>query len=300
MFVLMILGLVCSQIGFIHKQTAKDMTNLLLYIVSPVLIINSFLRKFSWERLKMFGWEFLVVLGIFVLGIFLAKWLFKAKLVADPSKRNALKFSLVYSNCGFVGIPLIQAIIGNSGVFYAVPYLILQNIFIWTHGISMYQGQKKKTQQEMLKSALINPNIIASIIGLGLFISQVTLPTMITETFDYITALNMPLSMLIIGTNLSQLDIAKSWQDNVAWLAVLMRNLIFPIIIILLLPLFNLSHAALMAIVIMISCPIASLVVLFSLLNDLDLVFPTKILCLSTLVSIFSIPLLVLLAGILV
>lgn len=120
MFLLMLLGLICSQVNFIHKQTAKDMTNLLLYVVSPVLILNSFLRKFTWERLKMFGWEFLAVLVVFILGIILANLLFKAKWIANNNQRNALKFSLVYSNCGFVGIPLIQAIIGNGGVFYYV------------------------------------------------------------------------------------------------------------------------------------------------------------------------------------
>ena len=186
-----------------------------------------------------------------------------------------------------------------TGGYDSVPYLILQNIFIWTHGAAMYQGKRQKSRKALLKSALLNPNIIASFVGLLLFISQISLPLLVTQTFDYITALNMPLSMIIIGTNLSQLDLAKSWQDKMAWVAVLTRNVVFPLIIIALLSCFNLSHMALMATVIMVSCPIASLVVLFSLLNDLDLVFPTKILCLSTLCSVVTIPLLVLLASIL-
>lgn len=299
MFLLMILGLLCSQIGFIHKQTAKDMTNLLLYIVSPVLIINSFLRKFSWARLTMFGLEFFCVLLVFILGIIIANLIFSSKLIKQPVKRNALRFSLVYSNCGFVGIPLIQAIVGNGGVFYSVPYLILQNIFIWTHGAAMYQGKVKKSQTQMLKSALLNPNIIASIVGLIIFIAQIPLPEVLTTTFDYITALNMPLSMIIIGTNLSQLDLKNSWQDMLAWVAVLVRNLLFPIVVILFLQLFGLNHEALMATIIMVSCPIASLVVLFSLLNDLELEFPTKIMCLSTLLSVVTIPVLILFTGLL-
>ncbi|MCP0887787.1 AEC family transporter [Ligilactobacillus sp. WILCCON 0076] len=299
MFILMLVGYLCSQLKFIHEQTAKDMTNLLLYIVSPCLIVNAFLQKFSWKRLEIFGMIFLVVLASMLVMIVLSKVIFARRIIKAPAKRAVLLYSATYSNAGFMGIPLAQAIIGNNGVFFAVPYLVVYNLFMWTHGKGLFQLKNRESLGLRLRDAIINPNIIATAVGLLLFILQIKLPSIVKSPITYITDLNTPLSMLVIGTNLGALNLHNAWKDKLAWSAVLVRNLIFPIIVMLLLFNVSLGQEATLTTLILISCPVAGTIVLFSLLSNFDIEFPTKIMCLSTLVSIVTVPLMILLASIL-
>ena len=194
-----------------------------------------------------------------------------------------------------MGVPLVQAILGTKGVFFAVPYLIVYNIFMWMHGIRMFT-QKKQSFRESLGQAVINPNIIAAVIGMILFITQFKLPDVVSDPMNYIANLNTPLSMIVIGTNLGAINLKEDWHDKLAWSGVFIRNLFFPIVILGILYVLPLPAIAKMTTLIMASCPVAGVVVLFSLLSNFDVKFPTKLMCLSTLVAIITIPLVICLA----
>lgn len=289
MFILMIVGWICYQVKFLHEQTVKDLTKVLLYVVSPCLIINSFRQSFSAARLLQFGLVFLLVIALFIFKIITSEFIFGKNLVKDRQKRTVLRYA------GFMGVPLVQAILGTKGVFFAVPYLIAYNIFMWTHGIRMFT-QKKQSFRESFQQAVINPNIIAAVIGMLLFITQVKLPDVVSDPMNYIANLNTPLSMIVIGTNLGSINLKADWQDKLAWSGVFVRNLFFPIVILGILYALPLPAIAKMTTLIMATCPVAGVVVLFSLLSNFDVKFPTKLMCLSTLGAIITIPLVICLA----
>ncbi|MDE3335518.1 AEC family transporter [Lactobacillus paragasseri] len=289
MFILMIVGWICYQVKFLHEQTVKDLTKVLLYVVSPCLIINSFRQSFSAARLLQFGLVFLLVIALFIFKIITSEFIFGKNLVKDRQKRTVLRYA------GFMGVPLVQAILGTKGVFFAVPYLIAYNIFMWTHGIRMFT-QKKQSFRESFQQAVINPNIIAAVIGMLLYITQVKLPDVVSDPMNYIANLNTPLSMIVIGTNLGSINLKADWQDKLAWSGVFVRNLFFPIVILGILYALPLPAIAKMTTLIMATCPVAGVVVLFSLLSNFDVKFPTKLMCLSTLGAIITIPLVICLA----
>ena len=295
MFILMIIGWICYQIKFLHEQTVKDLTKILLYVVSPCLIINSFRQSFSAARLLQFGLVFSLVVFLFIFKIITSQAIFSKKWVKNRQKRTVLRYAGTYTNAGFMGVPLVQAILGTKGVFFAVPYLIVYNIFMWTHGIRMFT-QKKQAFRESFQQAVINPNIIAAVIGMVLFITQFKLPDVVSDPMNYIANLNTPLSMIVIGTNLGAINLKEDWHDKLAWSGVFIRNLFFPIVILGILCVLPLPAIAKMTTLIMASCPVAGVVVLFSLLSNFDVKFPTKLMCLSTLAAIITIPLVICLA----
>ena len=262
MFILMIIGWICYQIKFLHEQTVKDLTKILLYVVSPCLIINSFRQSFSAARLLQFGLVFSLVVFLFIFKIITSQAIFSKKWVKDRQKRTVLRYAGTYTNA---------------------------------HGIRMFT-QKKQSFRESFQQAVINPNIIAAVIGMILFITQFKLPDVVSDPMNYIANLNTPLSMIVIGTNLGAINLKEDWHDKLAWSGVFIRNLFFPIVILGILCVLPLPAIAKMTTLIMASCPVAGVVVLFSLLSNFDVKFPTKLMCLSTLVAIITIPLVICLA----
>lgn len=293
-FLLMLVGFCCKKADFIHDVTVKDLTNLLLYIVSPCLIINSFLVTFSKKNFKIFLLALLASIVVFIIGIIIAELFFGKE--QQRQTRAVLKYSTVYSNAGFMGIPLVQAFLGSKGVFFSVPFLVVYNLFMWSHGIRLFTSKDNQKLSEQVKSLIFNPNIIAAVLGIIIYLTQFKLPNILHTPLIYLANVNTPLSMLVIGSNLSKISLREVFNDKTCWKGTMLRNLFVPLISMIVLKAFMLNKIAYVALVIMISCPVAGVVVLFSILNNFDVKFPTKLLCLSTIVSVVTIPLMLCLA----
>ncbi|MDN3954500.1 AEC family transporter [Sporolactobacillus laevolacticus] len=292
-FTLMAVGFFAHKWNLIHESGAKDMTKILLYIVSPCVIILAFQQPFTIRRLHVLLISFICVVCIFLFSITASRLIFNGHLIKDEGRRNALKFSATYSNAGFMGIPLVNAVLGTQGVFYATTYLAGFNLFCWTHGIGLYG--KKKDRKTIIKN-MFNPNIIAVLVGLILFLFSLKLPLFLVTGLTYISHLNTPLSMIVIGDSIASLPLLSFFNDRGIWSGVIMRNLIVPAVAILLLHLTGISQTALLSVTLLSACPIAGIVVLFALLNDFDQTFPTKLMTVSTLLSVVTIPIVSLLA----
>lgn len=297
MFILMGIGFICKKINLIHDQTNKELTNILLYVVSPCIIINSFFQPATSKLLREFGLALVADLVFFAVSVILAKLLFSLPKLKDLPEVDLFKFVSTYSNGGFMGIPLVQAMLGKAGTFFSVPYLVVYNIFLWSHGISIFE-KKDRDPWEQLRTILLNPNIIAAVIGVIIFVCHIPVSDIIQSPIKSIVGVNTPLSMIVIGANLGSINLQMLKSAKV-WGATLLRNIIFPVIMTLFLSLLPLSHTSFMAIVIMISCPIPGLVVMLSLVTKKSLEFPTQALCLSTILSVLTLPAMIMFASIL-
>lgn len=297
MFVLMGLGYLCRRINLIHKQTTKELTSLLLYVVSPCIILNALFRPATPQLLVQFSWTLFATALLFVVSILIGHLIFKLPKLRDFPEKDIMKFASVYSNGGFMGIPLVQAMMGVAGTFYSVPYLVVYNIFLWSHGVGIFHHGKRDVL-EQIRTILLNPNIIFTIVGVVIFIFKIPISSIIKQPVQDIVGVNTPLSMIVIGSNLGGLN-KTMLKNGKIWLTCLLRNLVFPAIIIVMLSFLPLAHTAYLAIAIMIACPIPGLIVMLSLVNNQPLEFPTQSLCLSTLLSVITLPLMIMLASLL-
>lgn len=298
MFILMGIGFLCRKINLLHEETNKELTHILLYIVSPCIILNSLFQRSTPKLLQQFFYALIATTLVFTASIILSKLIFAIpKLKRDPQKK-IMKFASIYSNGGFMGIPLVQAMMGVSGTFFSVPYLVVYNIFLWSHGVSIFKKEKQDVI-EQIRTIILNPNIIATIIGLIIFIAKIPMPDIVTTPIKDIVGVNTPLSMIVIGANLG--DISLNMVKSVKiWFTCLLRNIVFPLVMIVMLSLLpGLSENAYMAIAIMIACPIPGLIVMLSLINNQPLEFPTQSLCLSTILSVITLPMMIMIAAIL-
>lgn len=297
-FILMLVGFFCKKVNFIHDITAKDLTNLLLYMVSPCLIINSFLTSFSKSKFKILISALFASVVIFAVSIIISNIVFKKE--KDFQQKAVLKYGTVYSNAGFMGIPLVQVFLGSKGVFFSVPFLVIYNLFMWSHGLGLFIKKHHLCFMKQIKSLILNPNIIAAILGILIYMLQIKFVSIIKEPLTYLANINTPLSMLIIGSNLSELSLKEVFNDKKCWQSTFLKNIFIPIVSMIILMFFHFDKIAYMSLIIMISCPIAGVVVLFSILNQFDTKFPIKLMCHSTIMSAVSIPLIIYLANLII
>jgi len=289
MFILMAVGLMTNKLGFMHGQTATDLTNILLYIVSPCLIVNAFEQRFSASRLQALAMVMLGILLTYAIMVLVTNLVFKR--VADTNLQRIMRFGSVYSNAGFMGVPLASALFGSTGVFFAVASLAGFNLFCWTHGIALFTRKEPDDRHVNWRQILLNPNIVAIVVGLIIFVSAVHLPSLLNQTITDVSSINTPLSMIVIGNSLAAVKLNRQTLDLRLWWPLLLRNLLFPITNILILRAFGVSGIPLYTTVLMAACPVAGNVVLFTLKAHGDTSPAVTLMSLSTILCMGTIPL---------
>lgn len=287
MFLIIFTGFICYKLGMIDKETNKKLSNLLLLLVNPLVIVVSYQRDLTSELLNGLLVSFLLAIATHIIGIIISSILVRGKENKDLAIE---RFSTVYTNCGFMGIPLINGIIGSEGVFYITAYMTIFNLFIWTHGLfSMIGKQDKKTT---LKT-LISPTLISIILGFIMFIAGIKLPSSINATFTYIADMNTPLAMLIAGVTIAQTDIKKLFiKFRIYWVA-LVRLIIIPLVLLLLYSRFPIATPVIVTALVAAACPTAATGTLFAIRYNKNALYASEIFAITTLLSLLSIPIII-------
>lgn len=287
MFIIIIIGFACYKVKLIDRTTNKGLSNILLMLVSPVLIFHSYIREFSQELLYGLLVSFLLAIATHVLGIALAYGFFRGK---DNKNLVIERFSAIYSNCGFIGIPLVNGIFGSEGVFYMTAYLTIFNLFIWTHGLIMMIGrQDKKT---MMKT-LISPTLIGIVLGLLVFVTRIPIPNVVKTSLYYVSSMNTPLAMIVAGVTIAQTDIKRIFLKPRIYLVTAVKLLIIPILLLLLYSRFPISKEVLATAILGVACPTGATGTLFALRYNKNALYASEIFAVTTLLSVATLPIVV-------
>lgn len=290
LFILIALGFILSKKGLLDDKGAKQMTDLVLLIVTPCVIINSFIREFNKALFKNLLICFLIAFLSHILFIVLGEIIFKDK---DKKRNSVLKFGAVFSNCGFMSLPLQQAVLGDDGVFYGSAYIAMFNIFVWSYGLLTVSGDKKHLTPKKL---LINPGIIGVTVGLLIFLFSIPVPTVIKSPVSFMAALNTPVPMIIIGYHLSRCDLLNAFKDKWVIINVATRIIVFPLLVLFIMLPLGLDKAVFVSSVISICAPTAANTTMFASKFGADTDLSVKLVSLSTVFSIITMPLVISLA----
>ena len=283
MALLAAVGVYLSRKGFLSPQGTKDLGAILLRVIIPCVIVKSYITEFSRERLL----ELALSAGLTLIGFILAMVI---SYLVFGKRRRLENFAASFCNAGFIGIPLAQAIIGEEGVFYIAASVALLNLFQWTYGVYIMADRKDAISAKTIAK---NPVVIAIVIGVVLFVSQIPVPGIVTSTLGYIAGMNTPIAMILMGTYLAKLPL-KKLLDKRAYGCVLFRLVIIPAVILLVfwvLPVFNADIA--LAAFLAAATPVGANICVFAQQYDCDYEFSVVTVCLSTLLSVITVPLLV-------
>lgn len=292
LYILIAVGFFADKFGLYTEKASKLNTNLLFYIVTPLVIVNSFLTiDNSPENLKNFGIAALLGVAIHVVGIVLALPLFRK---TEKSKAGIYRYACIYGNCGYMALPLAQAVLGAEGTFYCSAVIMIFNIFCFTHGIYIIGAQKGGFD---FKKLFINPGTIGVAIGLPLYLFGVDLPAVIETPITSLASLNTPLAMLIFGTYIAHTDIRTMFTDKRIYLVGIVKLIAIPLIMIAAFKLFNIPTLLATAIAVSASAPCANNTVIFAGKYDLDTGTASKTVALVSFFSIITMPVMIALAA---
>ena len=288
MVVLMGLGWLSVKTRLVTLDSAKSVTNIVLYFVTPAVIIQAFQRPYDGGQLRTIGILLVVDLAIFSVAIGLARLIFRR--IRDAERRAVLQFGTVYQNAGFMGIPLAQALFGADGVVYATVFVTAYNLTVWTHGDMLLAGPKRPSWGRGIAIAARTPALIATVVAIALFALSWHIPSPVSDVVGYLGGMNAPLSMFVVGTTLAQISLKTFARDRYSWLGTAVRNLVMPAIVLVALTFVPLDPTARLGTFVAAACPVAAFVVIFSVRHERDTDFPTRLLCTSTLASIVTVP----------
>lgn len=258
LLILMSVGFILTKAKMLNKNAVGCITDLVLYAVTPCVIVHSFMREFNSETLKNLLLSFVLAIVTHLIFIILSRFVLHLK---DSDKCRVLRFATIFSNCGFMSLPLQQALLGADGVLFCATYIATFNIIIWSYGTMLVSGDKKFITPKKL---LLNPGLIAVAIGLVLFITQLPLPKIIEQPISYLAALNTPLPMIIIGFHLANSDFVKIIRDKAALYAIFLRLVAFPLVILAMLWALEVNSVIATSITISACAPVGAMTTMFT------------------------------------
>lgn len=285
LFILISLGFVCGKTKLIKEAGAKQLTDIALYLATPCVIIKSFQGvEFNFTLLVGLAVTALCASLIQIISIFLCKIIFRSK---DECRRKVLQFATVFSNCGFMSLPLQQAILGDTGVFYGSVFVAVFNILVWSYGLVDMSGNKKDFN---IKKIILNPGVLGVAISLFLFFTNIKLPELVISPVNYIAALNTPVPMLVIGYHLSNANIVKAFKDKWVYVVIFLRLLAIPTVSLLTMRIFGVQGDILIACTVAASAPTAATTTMFATKFNKDVELSVNLVSCTTLFSIITMP----------
>ena len=323
LFVMMTPGIILKKCKMVTDEFGKGLSNLVLYIAQPALIVYAYIScKASFVDI----WY--NVLTVFLISVIahaifsvISLLLFKG---AEDGMRRMLRFATIFSNAAFMGIPLIQTILGSEAAIYASIYNITFNFFLWTlgvfictsgkdvnqNGIDDYHDIKAERRKNVsIIKVLIHPVTLASVIGFILLVFGVNIFAydfwIIDDCLFSLKNLVAPLSMVVIGLRIVDVDFKGFLTDKYMYLSLFLRHLFLPALVILFIKGLaligmNITNEVLMTGVLMAAAPAATSATMFAEKYGCDAKYVSRLVTVSTILSIATMPLMVKLAEILI
>ena len=284
LFLLMALGFVFNKTGKLNREICKALSDIIVVFVAPCVIIKSFIRDYNLNMLKNLLIAILLSCVLHILMIVISKMAFRED---EGKKRRVLTFASVFSNAGFISIPLQEAILGTDGVFYGAAYLAIFNIFLWSFGIVEMSGDKSLITPKKL---LVSPGIIGILIGVILFAFSIKPPMVITSVIGHISALNLPIPMFIVGYYIAETDIFRAIKNSKLYLCLFLRLILYPIAALLLFKLLNIDNMLAVSLILSVCAPVGATATMFSEKFDGDTALSVELVSISTLFSLITMP----------
>lgn len=295
LYLLVAVGFIADRLHVFGQETSKRSNDLLFYIITPTVIVQSFMNMdFDIKTAKMLLIAFICMTGTLTVGILLAMPFFNKK---NDKNASVFKYAVSYGNMGYMALPLCNAILGSEGVFYCSAGVVAFNILSFTHGIWCINRGEGKAKFE-LKRLILNPGVISVLIGLPLFIFDVDMPDVIDSAVSHISNLNTPLAMIFLGTYIANTDLKTMFKEKNNYLVIFLKTIVLPLIMFCIFRAFGISGALLTACMISASVPSANNTVMFSAKYGKDTGIASKIVAMCSIVSVFTMPVMIALSKI--
>ncbi len=285
-------GVVTGKLKIVDEVSTAKLSTLIVKLGQPFLIINALIGiEPTAENIKSGLLILALGTGIHIFMAILAYLL--AKPIRGFDERKLTEFGMLFTNCGFIGFPILESIFGETGLFYGAFYVVSFHIFTWTWGLAIL-ARGRDDIRITPKKALVNFGTIPSLIGIVIFLSGLQLPEFVTDFSGYVASLCTPISMLITGANLSRRGMKSMLTNPSVYLTSATRLILMPLAVTTALWLVGLPDYMVVFGCVMAAMPTAAVITMFGEMYHIspgcaaELVGSTSLLSVATLMPVIK------------
>ncbi|MDR0531007.1 MAG: AEC family transporter [Oscillospiraceae bacterium] len=291
LYLIVAMGAAAERLKWFPENAARLCTKLLLYVITPCAIVHSFLSiDYSAEALRGLGISFACGALLHAAGILLSEPIFHRH--KNPDTDHILHFAAIYGNCGYMALPLAQALVGGAGVFYCSAVILTFQVFAFTHGEYVMSGRQKF----QWRKAVLNAGVLSMAVGLPVFLLRLPVPALLRQPVASVASMNSPLAMLMFGAYLSRTNWRSLLRSKKIFAAGAIKLLLIPAAVMAALLILRAPAPLRQALLLSAAAPSANNTVVFAARHGRDTGYAAQVVGVFSLLSIVTMPLMIALA----
>ncbi len=285
LFLMIGVGFLLGRKKKIKESSQPDIIFIMTRVALPCAIIRSMSLDATPEFLRSIGFATLIIVAVTIASAVISLFLFRSY---PQEQRSVLQMGTVYSNSAFMGIALVQAVLGDEAIIYATLIMIVETIFMLIHcEITMSQGGKPN-----LKKAFLTPGVIGFAVGLVLMLTHIALPGPIASTINTMGGMNTPLAMILVGLQIAKVDLRTVFNQRNLYIVAAVKLVILPAVMLVALRPLGLAAIAYSAIVICKGTTQPAVLSVYAADHKQDGVLGAQLVALTTILQIVTLPIL--------
>lgn len=287
LFSIMFLGYFLIAKRILKQEAMRHFSNLLYYVTMPAFILYSMSNNVQVDNSDLLV---IIIMAFVVYAFLIGMGLLLPKLLnVDPKYTGLYRFMGTFGNVGFIGYPVIIALIGEKALFNAAIFNIPYNLFAYSLGV-LYIIQDTDKKGRLSFKNVFNPAIVSTFLGLFLYVAHITLPTTILNFTKNLGSITTPLSLIVVGGSLYGFNLKKILKKRIIFVYSLIKLMILPTLFAFVLKFFGIEGAIGAVAVIIIRMPIAANSVILSQEFDAHVLEASEAVFVSTLLIGISVP----------
>ena len=294
LFALVVVGYVAGKLGYLGGDFDRQLSRLVINITCPALILSSAMtgelpdRRFILPLLLISLITYLILTG--------AAFLLPRYLTKKKDDEGDIGFALMFGNVGFMGYPVVASIFGHETVFYAAVLNVVNTFAVFTVGTILITGRSDVEQKRFEKKVLYSTPMLAAYLTMAIVALEINnIPEAVSQPLTMLGNITVPAALLIIGSSMSNLSLRTMLGNTTVYATTLFRLAILPIGIHFLMGALGFSPFVVNINTLVIAMPVATYGTILCLKYQKDTTMITEVTFITTLLSMVSIPLLVML-----
>lgn len=285
-------GYLAAKTGMMDEHTNNQMSGMIVNVFNPLLVLASSANAVGQIPLDTMAVVGLIAAGMFVFFI-IAGMLLSPFFEKDREQRKIYQLMFVFSNVGFIGIPVISSIFGAEYVVYVTEFMLVYTFVFYTYGIALMEGRFSPAS---LKS-MINPGTIFGLAAMAVIVFEIQLPDFIITAVTYLGNVTSPVALMAVGFALANSDLKKVFGQPGLYIFSVVKLLILPLLMLPLLKLAANDETLLPVCMVMFGMPIGNMPLILGNQKGMDVTSCSAAIILTTVLCVFTVPVLIICAG---
>ena len=292
--ILVAIGILLYKREVVDDKVSQRISVIVMDICNPALILASILSG----KVEASHKDLLVAMGLgaaFYFFLVILGALLPYILRVEKANRRFYNLMTVYTNVGFIGIPVARAILPDKAILYVIVCNVMYSLLFYTHGITILSDGREK----MNLKKVLSPGTIMAVLSLVVCWFDYVPPVIIANSITHIGNATVFLSMILLGVSIARSDVTQGFKDIRLWGYIVIRMVLVPVALFFILRAIGCNEVTVLGFSLMAMMPIGNLPLIQSEKMGEDTELLSKSITVSTIVSIFTITLLMMLFSLL-